>query len=114
MVVSVSKMPAKVVDTAKLLDSTRDSLLKSVNGTIENEQNVPGDAPARNLTFRSGAAFLRARLAISGDRLYDVLYVGRSEDQRALPSIGQIFDSFQIAAPPAAQPTAAPAPAPTH
>ena len=106
VVVSVSKMPAKIADAAKLMDSTRDSLLKSVNGTLESEQPIAGDIPSRGLLFRSGTAFLRSRLAVEGDRLYDVLYVGRSEAQRAVPVVAQIFDSFKIE-------PAAPAPGPT-
>jgi hypothetical protein len=107
VVVSVSKMPAKIADPVKLMDSTRDSLLKSVNGTLDSEQNLTGDIPSRTILFRSGtAAFLRSRLAVDGDRLYNVLYVARSEDQRGLPSVGQIFDSFKIV--PAAMQPAAP------
>jgi len=111
LVISISKMPAKISDPAKLMDSTRDSLLKSVNGTLENEDTLPGDTPARRLLFHSGtAAFLRSRLTVDGDRLYDVLYVGRSEAQRVAPAVAQIFDSFKIE-PPAAAPTATPPPA---
>src|ERR1700747_2097770 len=35
IVISISKMPAKIADPVKLMDSTRDSLLKSVKGTLE-------------------------------------------------------------------------------
>ena len=97
VVVSVSKMPAKITDPTKALDSTRDSLLKSVKGTLENEENVQGTLPSRRLTFSSGTAFLTSRLIVDGDRLVNVLYVGRSAEQRAVPAVAQIFDSFQIA-----------------
>jgi len=96
VVVSVSKMPAKIADPTKLIDSTRDSLLQSVKGTLESDQAITGALPARSVVFRSGMAFLRSRLTVDGDRLYDVLYVGRSEEQRNAPGVGQVFDSFQI------------------
>ena len=96
IVVSMSKMPQKIVDPAKLMDSTRDSLLKSVKGTMESEQNVPGDMPSRILLFKTGQAFLRSRLVVDNDRLYQLLYVGRSEEQRADPAVAQMFDSFKI------------------
>jgi len=102
VVISVSKMPTKITDAAKVLDSTRDSLLKSVNGTLESEETLPGEIPSRRLLFRSGSAFLRSRLSADGDRLYNVLYVGRSEAQRAVPAVAQIFDSFRIVSPIAA------------
>ena len=95
VVISISKMPVKIADATKLMDSTRDSLLKSVNGTLESEETIPGDIPARRLLFRSGTAFLRARLAADGDRLY-VLFGRRtvSASQRAVPAIAQIFLRF--------------------
>ena len=97
VVISISKMPARIADPVKLMDSTRDSLLKSVKGTLENEQTLTGDKPGRVIQFRSGTAFLRSRLVVDGDKLYQLLYVGRSEEQRA--AVGQMFDSFRIVAP---------------
>jgi hypothetical protein len=116
LVISISRMRAKITDPAKMMDSTRDSLLKSVNGTLESEDAIPGEIPARRLLFHSGtAAFLRSRLTVDGDRLYDVLYVGRSEAQRAVPAVAQIFDSFKITPPTAAPPSTPPPPAaPPH
>jgi len=99
VVVSVSTMPAQIADPAKLIDSTRDSLLASVKGTLESEQPLPGAMPARRILFRTGGADLRSRLVVSGDRLYQLLYVGRSEQQRGAAEVGQMFDSFRITAP---------------
>jgi len=96
IVVSVSKMPAKITDPAKVMDSTRDSLLKSVNGTLESEQTIAGDMPSRLFVFRSGSAFLRSRLYVDNDKLYQLLYVGRTEEQRADPAVAQMFDTFKI------------------
>ncbi len=96
IVVTVSKMPKKILDPAKLLSSTRDSLLKSLSATLENEEQVGKHAIA--LTFRSqSAAFLRSRLDVHGDELVQLLYVGRSVEQRNLPSVATLFESFRIA-----------------
>jgi len=78
VVISVSTMPGKVDDPAKLIDSTRDSLLKSVKGTLESEQPLAGPLLGRDLLFKSGTAFLHSRLIVSGERLYQLLYVGRT------------------------------------
>jgi hypothetical protein len=99
VVVSVSTMPAKIGDASKLIDSTRDSLLKSVKGTLDSEQPLAGPLPARDLLFRSGTAFLRSRLIVSGDKLYQLLYVGRTQAERDVPAVGQMFDSFKVIAP---------------
>jgi hypothetical protein len=99
VVISVSTMPAKIADPSKVIDSTRDSLLKSVKGTLDSEQPLAGPLPARDLLFRSGTAFLRSRLIVNGDKLYQLLYVGRTQAERDVPAVGQMFDSFKIVAP---------------
>ena len=96
VVISVSTMPGKIEDPAKLMDSTRDSLLKSVKGTLDSEQPLVGALPGRDLLFKSGTAFLHSRLIVSGDRLYQILYVGRSQAERDAPAVAQIFDSFKV------------------
>ncbi len=97
VVVTLSRMPGKILDPDKLFASTRDSLLKSLNATLESEETLSGNRPSTRLLFRSEApAFLRSRLVIDGNRFFQVLYVGRSAEQRAVPAVAQIFDSFEI------------------
>jgi len=97
VVVTMSKMPGKILDPTKLFASTRDALLKSVNGTLDNEQKLGPTSEV--LTFHSNSgAFLRSRLIASRDRLYQVLYVGHSAEQRENPAIAAMFDSFSIGA----------------
>ena len=97
VVVTVSKMPGHILDPDKLIDATRDSLLKSLKATLENEQDIAGDTPETILQFRSEAAVLQSRLLVDDDRLYQVLYVGRSPEQRSAPAVAQLFSSFKIA-----------------
>jgi len=99
VVISVSTMPGKIEDPAKLMDSTRDSLLKSVKGTLDSEQTPTSPLPERDLLFKSGTAFLRSRLIVNGERLYQLLYVGRTQAERDAPAVGQIFDSFTVKTP---------------
>ena len=96
VVISVSTMPGKIEDPAKLIDSTRDSLLKSVKGTLDSEQPLTGPLPGRDLLFKSGTAFLHSRLIVSGNRLYQLLYVGRTQAERDAPAVAQMFDSFKV------------------
>jgi hypothetical protein len=111
VVVTMSDMPANITDPAKLFSSTRDSLVASLKAKIETEEAGTGDKPTMRLVFRGETApvFLRSTLAVDADRFYQVLYVGRSEEQRAASPIAALFDSFQMMA---AAPTAAPAVAP--
>lgn len=132
VVVSISKMPGKVVDADKLFASTRDALLKSTNSTLDKEEKVPGENPTERLWFHTAPVatptavaqssngvtttisqvqapvnpvFLRSRLIVAGDTLYNVLYVGHSEDQRNNPAVGSMLDTFTIPAAPVAQAT---------
>lgn len=96
VVVTVSKMPGKILDPDKLISSTRDSLLKSLNATLESEEKLAGELPAVRLLFRSQGALMRSRLMVDEDRLIQVLYVGRSDEQRAAPAVAQLFESFSV------------------
>lgn len=98
VVVTVSKMPGHILDPNKLMDATRDSLLKSLKATLENEQDGAGELPETLLQFRSDGAVLQSKLLVDDDRLFQVLYVGRSAEQRSAPAVAQLFSSFKIAA----------------
>lgn len=95
VVITVSKMPATIGDAEKAIAGMRDSLLKSLGATLENEEKLEGAKRASNLLFKSGGAFLRSNLFVDGDRMMQVLYVGRSEDQRNAAAVGELFQSFR-------------------
>ena len=93
VVVTVSTMPAPITDAGKAMDGMRDSLLKSLNATLESEQKID-DGKAANVLFKSAGAFLRSKLLVDGNRMVQVLYVGRSEEQRNAPAVAELFQSF--------------------
>jgi hypothetical protein len=101
IVVTMSKMPATILDPQKMIDSTKDSLLKSLGATVEKEDRIEGSRAETALLFRNDSApvFLRSRLLVEDDRFYQILYVGRTEEQRASSAIGSVFTSFEIVAP---------------
>jgi hypothetical protein len=113
VVVTLSDMPANITDPTKLFSSTRDSLLTSLKAKLETEEAGTGDKPTMRLVFKGETApvFLRSTLAVDTDRFYQVLYVGRSEEQRNAASVASLFDSFQMIAPAAVAAPAADAPA---
>jgi hypothetical protein len=97
VVVTVSKMPGKILDPENMMSKTRDSVVKSLNATVESDDKLAGDVPSEQVLFYSGTnAFLRARLAVKDASLYQLLYVGRSADQRAAPAVEELFGSFKI------------------
>lgn len=100
VVVTVSTMPAPITDAGKAMDGMRESLLKSLNATLESEEKID-EGKAANLLFKSSGAFLRSKLVVDGNRMMQVLYVGRSEEQRGAAPVGEIFRSFQVETAPA-------------
>lgn len=114
VVVTVSTMPKKISDPAKFISSTRDSLINSLKAKLENEAKGSTENSSV-LNFRTETAqpvFLRSSLQVSDNRFYQVLYVGRTEEQRNAAATAKLFDTFAVAAPAAAPaPVATPAPA---
>jgi hypothetical protein len=97
IVVTMSKFSGKILDANKLFASTRDGLVKSQNLTLDSEEKVAGTPASERLSYHSGSnAFLRSRLIASGDRLFQVLYVGHTPEQRDNPAVGTMLDSFAI------------------
>lgn len=96
VVVTMSRMPGKILSPEAMIDSTRDSLLKALGATLESEKKA--DAANESLLFfKSAAAVFESRLVVEDDRLFQLLYVGRSEEQRTAPAVTQLFESFSIA-----------------
>jgi len=98
VIVTMSRMPGTILDPQKLIAAMRDSLLKSLGATLESEEPRPGELTSSRLLFRSAAAWFRARFTVADDRVYQLLYVGRSAEQRDTPAVGAMFDSFQLTA----------------
>lgn len=92
VVVTVSRMPGKILDAQKLIDGTSASLLKTLGATPETGAARPGE-----LLFRSNAALFRARLLVEDDRVYQLLYVGRTDEQRGADAVARMFESFSLA-----------------
>lgn len=111
VIVTVSRMSGTILDPARLMESTRASLLKSLNASVETVEPVTGAIPASRAVFRSNGptpVFLRSFMAVRGDSLYQLLYVGRSEEQRSAATVNEMFDAFRLAPLPE---TSSPAPA---
>jgi hypothetical protein len=100
VIVAMTKMPGRILDPDKMIGSTRDALVKSLNATVENEEKLPGDLKAENLLFKSNSApiFARARLIVAGDRQYQLIFIGHADAERTDPAVGAMFDSFQATA----------------
>jgi hypothetical protein len=104
VVVTQSTMPGRILDPAKMIESTRDSLLKTLNAELESEEPIEGEAPSARLRFRSNGAVFRSRFVVDENRFYQILFVGRSDEGRNAPAVDELFRSFSIVTPPPADP----------
>ncbi len=100
VIVAMTKMPGKILDPDKMNQSTRDALVKSLNGSIESEQPLSGNVKGESLLFKSNSApvFARAQLLVSGDRQYQVIFIGHADADRNATPVNAMFDSFQATA----------------
>ncbi|MGA7616223.1 MAG: hypothetical protein WBX15_13695 [Thermoanaerobaculia bacterium] len=120
-IVSLSKMPGKILDPKAMMDSGRDSLLKSLNATLENESKKEFEGhPGRSILYSASSPrpiFARTDLVISNDSMFQLIYLGFDQSTRQAPEITNSFGSFEVkeSAPAAAKanttaPAATPAP----
>ena len=80
---------------AATLDSTRDALVKNIGGRVlEEKPLVQKGLPGRDFVAESGATRLRARLLVSGKRLYQVAVLGE-RNAVAAADIDLFLSSFR-------------------
>lgn len=97
VIVSISHMPGPILNPDTLIVSTRNALAKSIKANVEREEKIAGSASARRVFMHGNGAFLRLRLFTTGDRLVQLVYVARSENQRGSAAVDQMFGSFALA-----------------
>lgn len=80
---------------AAVLDITRDALVKNIGGRVlEEKPLVQKGLPGRDFVAESGATRLRARLLVSGKRLYQVAVLGE-RNAVAAADVELFLSSFQ-------------------
>lgn len=112
-IVTYGDLSGPITDPDATMDGGRDSLVKSLNATVETESEREIDgAPGRTFQFSSQGAtpiFARTDLAVTGPRMYQVIFLGFSEEARQNSNVAQFFDSFDIRYQPETVVTPAPA-----
>ncbi|HSP33914.1 MAG TPA: hypothetical protein VLU46_06325, partial [Thermoanaerobaculia bacterium] len=100
VIVAMTRMPGRILDPAKMMASTRDALVKSLNATVESEDKGPGDVTSEGIMFKSNSQpiFARARLIVTGNRQYQVIFIGHGDAERTTADVNTMFDSFQATA----------------
>lgn len=84
--------------TARVLDATRDGFVKGANGTLVDEKKITvGKYPGREINVKTiGGAYMRARLYLVNDILYQVI-AGGSKELVGNADTTKFMDSFKLA-----------------
>jgi len=111
-ILSYSEFPGVITDPESTMDNGRDEFLRSLGipAKIENQKDVKVNGQP-GLSFRFSAdqprpIFGRTDLVVSGNRLYHLIFVGFSAEQRTEAESSEFFRSFFVEAPAAAAPRA--------
>ena len=82
------------------LDSARDALVRNIRGKVRLEQDISIGGLTGRQVYAEGeagtnAALLKARFLVSGNRLYQIAYVG-ARDDLATADIDMFLTSFKL------------------
>jgi len=82
-----------------ILDTTRDALVRNIGGRLVGERSlVQAGLTGRGFEARSGERLLRARLLVSGSRLYQIAILGNNG--AVAPADAELFLSSFVPLPP--------------
>lgn len=102
-IVTYSELSGPITDAETTIDSNRDSLLKQLNVNIDREKSIEVSGfEGRSISFSTAQPrpiFGRTDLVVAGDRLYQVIYIGYTAEDRQAVESSNLFGSLTIKAP---------------
>lgn len=102
-IVIYSELSGPITDPESAIDSNRDSLLGQLGVQVEAEKPITvSDFEGRSMQFTTTdprPVFGRADFVVADDRLYQVIYIGYSQDSRMAMESSEFFNTLQIEAP---------------
>ncbi len=100
VIVTHGTMGGKILEPAKMMESGRDSLIKSLGAKIESEKQLEIDGkPALSISFtaeKPRPIFARTDLVVAGPRMYQVIFLGSSAEALSAESTQVLFRSFDV------------------
>lgn len=122
-IVTFSQLKATINDPMAMMKSGRDSLLNALKAKLENENDTKiAGQPGMTLLYSATSQrpiFARTDLIVRDKRMYQIIFIGFSQDQRSKAESSPLFNSFSLKpvakeeAKTAAKATTPPAPATT-
>ena len=110
VILGYSEFSGTITDPDATLKSGRDSLLKSLGATAKNERSAEVSGhPARTFLYSATSprlVFGRTDLVVVGPRMYQLIYLGFTQEAIQQADVQGMFSSFRVS-----DPTPAPSPA---
>ena len=103
IILGYSEFAAEITDPAETMNSGRDEFTKAINASYTDErEKVVAGYPARSFLYAAAepqAMFGRADLVVAGPRMYQLIFLGASQDGVGAPEITNFFRSFALTTP---------------
>ena len=100
MILGYSQFSGKITDPDATLASGRDSLLKQLGATASNERDVKVSGhPARTFMYSASsprAVFGRTDLVVVGPRMYQLIYLGFTQEALQKADVQSMFSTFNV------------------
>jgi len=100
VILGYSEFSGTITDPSATLSSGRDSLLKSLGATAKNERDVEVSGhPARTFNYSATeprTVFGRTDLVVVGPRMYQLIYLGFTQEALQRADIQGMFTSFKV------------------
>lgn len=100
VILGYSEFSGKITDPDATLDSGRDSLLKSLGASAKGEREVQVSGhPARTFNYSATSprvVFGRTDLVVVGPRMYQLIYLGFSEEALQKGDVQNMFSTFKV------------------
>jgi hypothetical protein len=100
VILGYSEFSGKITDPAATLSSGRDSLLQSLGATAKNERDVEVSGhPARTFNYSATqprTVFGRTDLVVVGPRMYQLIYLGFTQEALQKADVQGMFTSFKV------------------
>lgn len=100
VIVTYGEMSGKILDPQATMKSGRDSLINSLRANLASERELEIDGnPALSISFsaeKPRPIFARTDLVVAGPRMYQVIYLGGTQEDLTSVATEMFFSSFDI------------------
>jgi hypothetical protein len=100
VILGYSELSGKIMDPDAQLAESRDSLLKQLGATASDERTTKVSGhPARSFNYSASsprAVFGRTDLVVVGPRIYQLIYLGFTQDEVQKHDVQGMFSTFSV------------------